>query len=87
MSFDDRMLTFGQRFLSDRTFRLVVAPAIADLQFENAAPPLRRAAHRVAVLKAVAGGVGDDVGRASGGMLRLTLLPACYYIFLLIVCF
>ena len=42
MSFDARIMAFAERFLSDRTFQLVVAPALADLQFEHSAAPLRR---------------------------------------------
>ena len=87
MSFDARILSFAERFLSPRSFRLIVAPAVADLQFERRPGLLGSAADRAAVLRAVAGGIGDDVARASGGMLGLTLLPACYYIFLLILCF
>lgn len=87
MSFDDRVVAFAERFMSDRMFRLVVEPAVADLQFEHTTRPLRRAAHRLAVLRAVGGGLRDDLTRALGGMLVLTLLPACYYIFLLVICF
>ena len=87
MSFDDRDILFGARFLSERTFKLVVAPAVADLQFEEDPGRFRRTANRVAVLRAVAGGVGDDFARVSGGMLLLTLLPACYHIFLLVLFF
>jgi hypothetical protein len=87
MSFDARILAFADRFLSERTFQLVVAPAIADLQFEHATGSLRRAANRLAVLRAVGGGLRDDLTRVSGGMLMLTLLPACYHVFLLIICF
>ena len=39
------------------------------------------------MLRAVAGGLRDDVARDSGGFLALTLLPACYYIFLMVLCF
>ena len=87
MSFDHRIIAFAERFLSNRTFQFIVAPAIADLQFEHPAGRLRRTANRVAVLRAVAGGVRDDLARASSGMLALTLVPACYYIFLLVLCF
>ena len=87
MSFDARILAFAERFLSARTFQLIVAPAVADLQFEHCAGRFRQTANRVAVLRAVAGGLRDDLARASRGMLALTLLPACYYIFLLILCF
>lgn len=87
MSFDDRIVAFAERFLSPRTFQLIVAPAVADLQFERGAGPTRRMSNRLAVLRAVSGGMRDDLARASSGMLLLTLLPAGYYIFLLVICF
>jgi hypothetical protein len=80
-------MAFADRFLSERTFQLIVAPAVADLQFEHCAGRLRQAANRVAVVRAVAGGLRDDLARASGGMLLLALLPACYHVFLLVLCF
>jgi hypothetical protein len=87
MSFDDRIIGFAGRFLTVRTFRLVVAPAVADLQFEDDAHGWRRTANRLAVLRAVAGGMREDLAGVSSGMVLLTLLPACYYIFLLVFCF
>jgi hypothetical protein len=87
MRFDSQIIAFAERFLSDRTFQLIVAPAVADLQFEHCSGRLRQAANRVAVLRAVAGGLRDDLARASGGMLLLALLPACYHVFLLVLCF
>jgi hypothetical protein len=87
MSFDARIIAFAERFLSDRTFDLIVAPAVADLQFERGAGPLTRVTNRAAVLRAVAGGLRNDLARASDGMLLLTLVPACYYIFLMVICF
>jgi hypothetical protein len=87
MSFDSHIIAFAERFLSDRTFQLIVAPAVADLQFEESARGLRRAANRVAVMRAVAGGVCDDFARVSRDMVALMLLPASYYVFLLVICF
>lgn len=87
MSFDARILALAERLLSDRTFRLIVEPAVADLQYEQGAGPIRRAQNRSAVIRAVAGGLGDDLARASGELLMLMLLPACYYLFLLVLCF
>ena len=87
MSFDALVIAFAERFLSGRTFQLIVAPAVADLQFEQRGGRFARATARLAVLSAVAGGLRDDVGRASAGLLLLTLLPAGYHIFLLIICF
>jgi hypothetical protein len=86
MSFDSRIMSFSERFLSERTFELIVAPALADLQFEDSSRT-RRAAGRLAVLRALAGGVRIDVARGSGELLLLTLLLAAYHIFLLLICF
>ena len=87
MSFESRIIAFADRFLSDRTVQLIVEPALADLQFERGTGPLSRAANRLAVLRAVAGGVRDDVTRGSGGFIALTLMPTCYYLFLMVICF
>jgi hypothetical protein len=87
MSFDRCILGLAERFLSERNFQLIVLPAIADLQFEHRAGSMARTADRLAVLRAVCGGLQDDLARASGDMLLLTLLPAGYYIFLLVMCF
>jgi hypothetical protein len=87
MSFESRIGAFAERFLSDRTFQLIVAPALADLQFEQSLGRRRRAAHRVAVLKALAGGIRDDVRQNAGSFVVLMLLPACYHILLLVICF
>lgn len=86
MSFESRVLTFADRFLSDRTFELIVAPAIADLQFDRGAGPLKETANRLAVLKAVAGGLRDEIARGAAGFVGLTLVSACYYLFLLVIC-
>lgn len=81
MSFESRIVAFAERFLADRTFELIVAPALADLEFEDEAGRRGRIANRCAVLRAVAGGVRDDVWRDSGSVFKLALLPACYYLF------
>jgi hypothetical protein len=85
MSFESRIIAFSDRFLSDRSFQLVVAPALADLQFDEDAGRRSRAANRIAVLKAVAGGLRLDVRRDSGTLLKLALLSACYYMFPLVL--
>ena len=87
MSFEARIVAFGERFLSDRTFQLVVAPAVADLEFEHGAGTLRRAENRLAVLRAVAGALRIDLARDCGSFVVLTLVPACYYIFLMVILF
>ena len=81
MSFEARVLAFSNRFLSTRAFDLIVAPALADLQFDDDAGSRGRIGHRLAVLKAVAGGLRDDVGRDSGSLLKMLLMSCCYHLF------
>ena len=86
MTFESRILAFADRFLSARTVQLIVEPALADLQFDGGRAPLSRAANRLAVLKAVAGGLADEISRGSAGFVALTLMPTCYYLFLMLIC-
>ena len=86
MNFESGLLAFGQRFLSTRTYQLIVEPAIADLQFERDRG-LSRAANHFAVLRAVAGGACDDCARVSVDFLALMLLPTSYYVFLMVLWF
>ena len=76
MSFESWSSRICDRFVSQRTFDLVVVPALADLEFEEAAGRRSRIASRAAVLRAIAGGVGHDMRRGSGGFLKLALLSA-----------
>ncbi|MEO8681278.1 MAG: hypothetical protein ABI665_19665 [Vicinamibacterales bacterium] len=86
MSFQSRVIAFSERFLSDHTFQLVVAPALADLEFDPGRTPALQIVNRLAVLKAVAGGLGDEVKRETGIFVALTLVPTCYYLCLVTVC-
>ena len=79
MSFEGRVIAFADRFLATRTFELIVAPAIADLHFETELGRRGRLASRCAVLRAVAGGLRVGLARDSFSLIKLTLLPACYY--------
>jgi hypothetical protein len=81
MTFESRVTAFCDRFLAQRTFDLVVAPALADLEFEQAGGRRGGLAMRAAVLRAVLGGLRHDVWRGSDSFLKLTLLSACYYMF------
>lgn len=83
MSFDSRVTAFAERFLSDRSTELIVAPALADLQFDRDAGPLRRAANHLAVVRAVAGALRHEAARGSGFFLVLTLMTAGYNFVLL----
>ncbi len=85
MSFESRVVRFADRFLSDRSMELIVAPALADLQFDRGAGRLRRAANYLAVVRAVAGGLRGEAARGSGFFVVLTLMSAGYNIALLTV--
>ena len=82
--FEARVIAFAGRFLSDRTFELIVAPALADLQFDDGAGR-GRARNYIAVLRALAGGLLDEVTRDTASFFVLTLLPISYYTGLLVV--
>lgn len=79
MSFERRVIAFADRFLADRTFELVVAPALADMQFDEDAGRRSRIANRLSVIRAVAGGLRDDVWRDSDSLLKVMLLSATYF--------
>lgn len=81
MRFDSLVLAFCDRFLAQRTFDLIVAPALADLEFEEATGRRSQIAMRAAVLRAILGGWRYDIVRGSDTFLRLTLLSFCYYMF------
>jgi hypothetical protein len=85
MNFEERVIAFSDRFLTDRTFQLIVEPALADLQFDANTSRRGRAANYLAVLRAVAGGLREELTRDSGSFVVLGLVPACYYTFLMIV--
>jgi hypothetical protein len=87
MSFESRILAFSDRFLSGRAFDLIVAPALADLEFDPGRRSTARLANRVAVMRAVAGGLFHDFSRDAGVFLFLTMVPASYYLCLVAVCF
>jgi hypothetical protein len=81
MSFEARVMSFSERFLSDRAYQLIVVPALADLQFDEEAGRRSRLADRLAVLRAVAGAIGDDVWRDWDSLFKLSLLSATYFMF------
>ena len=71
----DELRVHGHRVLRalprpSATFELIVAPALADLQFEEDGGRRSRIADRVAVLRAVAGGVAHDLARDSDSVLQ-----------------
>ena len=82
--FITRVTTFAERFLSDRSFALIVGPAIADFEYDSA----RGTAPYAAVLRAVAGALYEDAASSSaaGTFLALALIPAVYYLFFFLLC-
>ena len=77
--FESLILAFCDRFLAQRTFDLVVAPALADCEFEHTRGRHDLLASRVAILRAVIGGWLHDAGRASGSFAKLTLISMSYF--------
>ncbi len=83
--FESWVVATCDRFVSQRSFELIVEPALADLEFEEHAGRHRRRDARAAVLIAMAGAVGDDLRRGGGSFFKLVLLSAGYYLFPLAV--
>ncbi|MEY4094077.1 MAG: hypothetical protein RLZZ53_1276 [Acidobacteriota bacterium] len=84
-AFEAFVIAFSDRFLSQRSFDLVVAPALADLEYEDAAGRRSTLANRGAVLRAMLGALGRDIQDASPGFLKLTLLSVSCFGFPLFV--
>ena len=86
--FVDAVMAVSDRFLRDQTFELVVAPAIADRQYdEPAANGLRHARNCAAVLTALAWALYEEITTDSSicTFALLVLIPACYYTGLVLV--
>ena len=82
----DRITRTSERFLSARSFELIVAPAVADLEYE--APGLT-AGGLLAIGRAVIGAVVEDITNDLGQaafFFGLALIPAFYYAFLFLLC-
>jgi hypothetical protein len=89
MSLVDTIIALSERWLSDRTFEFVVAPAIADWQYDSEATGMRRARNSAAVVSAFLWGVYEEVVSDPAGLLTfamIALIPTCYYTMLIIVC-
>lgn len=85
MPFDVIVGGVGARLLSERTFELVLAPALADYQIERAARRTDEWVRRFAVLIALSGGLRMEVARHAGSFFLLALLPLCYNLVLLTI--
>jgi hypothetical protein len=89
MSLVGTVTSLSERWLSDRTFELVIAPAIADMQFDEGASGLRRARNGAAVVSAFLWGLYEEVASDPAGLVTfalIALIPACYYTMLVVVC-
>jgi hypothetical protein len=77
---------FAERFLTDRSFDLIVAPALADFEYDTRTAV--RPVHYVAVVRAVAGAVYEDAMNSSAvaTFAVLAIIPAVYYAFFFLLC-
>jgi hypothetical protein len=87
MTFVARVDSLAARFLSDRAYELIVAPALADVEYDPAGAMMNPTRDCRSVARAFAGAVIEDhKSRGSIPLLvGLTLIPAAYYSFFLIV--
>jgi hypothetical protein len=83
----DRLATIAERFLTERSFTLIVAPALADFAFERARGG--PASGIAGVLWALTSAAYEDVTGDLAGVgtfVAMALLPAFYYAFLFVLC-
>jgi len=88
MTFDVVIGGVGARLLSERTFDLVLAPALADYQIERRdrnGAGARRWANKGAVLIALSGALRIEAGQHAASFIALALLPFCYDLVLLML--
>jgi hypothetical protein len=87
MSFIQRIDSLSSRFLTERSYELIVGPAIADLQHDERSGLAHSARGRLSVLAAFAGAVYDEVTADASLLLiaSLALIPALYYAFLIML--
>lgn len=81
MRFERSVITFCDFFLKQRTFDLIVAPALADLEFEEACGRRAWLANRLAVVRAALGGALYDLLEGTSGFFKLSLLSVTYFVF------
>jgi hypothetical protein len=87
MTFIQRIDSLSSRFLTERSYELIVGPAIADLQHDVNAAPAHSVRGQVSVLVAFAGALYDEIITDSGlwRIAALALIPAMYYAFLIML--
>jgi len=83
-TFDAAIGGVGARLLSERTFDLVLAPALADYQIERNDRE-HHWAGRCAVLIALSGALRIEAGQHAVSFIALALLPFCYDLVLLML--
>jgi len=80
VTFVETITTLSDRCLTERSFELIVEPALADFEYDQDRTSPR--ARQFAVLLAFAGAFWDDVVRSNVKTFAgLVLIPACYYFF------
>lgn len=88
MTLIERIDALSSRFLSERSYELIVGPAIADLQHDAGDGQSPRSIRgSLPVLVAFAGAAYDEL-TADSGLWRigaLALIPAMYYAFLIVL--
>ena len=84
-TFDTLVGGVGARLLSERTFDLVLAPALADYQIEKRDRRAGEWASRWAVLFALSGGLRMEVAKHAGSFFALALLPLAHNVVLLMM--
>jgi hypothetical protein len=87
MTFIQRIDSLSSRFLTERSYELIVGPAIADLQHDANSGQTHSVRGQLSVLVAFAGAVYDEITADSGlwRIAALALIPAMYYTFLIIL--
>jgi hypothetical protein len=88
MTLVDRIDALSSRFLSERSYELIVGPAIADLQHDAAGAQTPRSMRgSFSVLVAFAGALYDEITTDSGlwRIAALALIPAMYYAFMIVL--
>ncbi len=85
MRFDAVIGGVGARLLSERTFDLVLAPALADYQVERRDRARHGSLNRLAVLRALSGALRIEAATHAASFLTLAVLPFAYDVMLLML--
>jgi hypothetical protein len=85
MRFDAVVGGVGARLLSERTFDLVLAPALADYQIERRDASRHRVLNRLAVLLALSGALRMEAASHAASFFLIAVLPFAYDVMLLML--